>query len=179
MEYVDLSPFYLALHPRPVVMVVTSYEDRVNVMPASWNTPISEQPPTVGVAIERGTYTRELLGKNPEFTLNLVSVDLVGKVLEAGRVSGRNVDKVSSLGLKLERARVVRTPILSDAIAVVEARVLKSIEVGEVDFIVGEVLASYARSDLLYRGSWNLRKARILMHVKGRAFTYPEQLVLG
>ena len=81
--------------------------------------------------------------------------------------------------MKLEKARKVSAPILSDAIAVVEAKVLKSVEVGEVDFIIGEVLASYAKSDMLYKGSWNLKRARILMHVKGRVFTYPEQLVLG
>ncbi|NPA23186.1 MAG: flavin reductase family protein [Crenarchaeota archaeon] len=179
MSFVDLSNFYHILHPRPVVLVVTcSREGRVNVMSASWITPIAEDEPTLGVAISRDTYTRKLLDEIPELTINVPSIDLVDEVWKAGTTSGREVDKTKILKLRFASSEKVRPPHIEDCVGYVEAKVRQIVPVAEVDFIICDVLLARVRSDLLYRGqNVDHRKARILLHVAGRAFSYIRDIV--
>ncbi|MCI4446900.1 MAG: flavin reductase, partial [Pyrobaculum sp.] len=52
--------FYRLLHPRPTVVIASKCPNgRINLMPASWNTPVSEEPPTVAVAVEKEAYTHQ------------------------------------------------------------------------------------------------------------------------
>ena len=171
----DVKSFYYLLFPRPVVLVVTcSKEGRVNVMAASWVTPIAEDEPTLGVAIDRSHFTRQLLDEVPEFTVNVPGVDLLDKVWKAGTVSGREVDKAKILGLTFRPAKKVRPPVIEECIGALEAQVYKIIPVGEVDFVIGRVVAAYVKEEYLYKGEYiNFRKAKVLLHAGGRAFMYP------
>ncbi len=174
-----LEKFYYLLHPRPVVLIVTCGRDgRVNVMAASWVTPIAEDEPTVGVAIAREHFTRKLLEEVPEFTINVPSVDLLDKVWKAGTLSGHKVDKAKVLGLRFGKSRKVKPPIVEDCIGFIEAKVRTVVSIGEVDFVIGDVVDAYVREEFLYRESLiDIRKARPLLHVAGRAFTVPGELL--
>ncbi len=177
--FVDLENFYYLLHPRPVVLIVTCSKDgRINVMAASWITPIAEDEPTIGVAIAREHYTRKLLDEVLEFTVNIPSVELIDKVWKAGTVSGRNVDKSKILGLKFVPAEKVKPPIIEDCIGFIEAKVRNIIPIGEVDFIIGNVINAKIKKEFLYKGSYiDFKKARPLLHASGRAFTYPTEFI--
>ncbi len=176
----NLENFYYLLHPRPVVLIVTCNKDqtRINVMAASWITPIAEDEPTIGVAIAREHFTRKLLDEVPEFTVNIPSLDLLDKVWKAGTVSGRSVDKAKVLGLHFAKSRKVRPPIIEECIGFIEAKVRQVIPVGEVDFIIADVVEAYVKSQFVYKESYiDIKKARPLLHVAGRAFTVPGDLV--
>lgn len=179
MTFSELSNFYQILHPRPVVLVVTCGRDgRVNVMAASWVTPIAEDEPTIGVAISRDTYTRKLLDEVPELTINVPSVDLVDEVWKAGTVSGRDVDKTKILKLRFSSSEKVKPPHIEDCVGYIEAKIRQIIPIAEVDFVICDVLLAKVRSDLLYKGqNVDHRKARILLHVAGRAFSYIRDIV--
>ncbi len=176
----EIESFYYLLFPRPAVLIVTcSREGRVNVMTASWVTPIAEDEPTVGVAIDRGHFTRKLLDEVPEFTINIPSVNLLDKVWKAGTVSGREVDKSKILGLTFRPAKKVKPPIIEECIGAIEAQVYKIIPVGEVDFVIGRVVAAYVREEYLYKGEYiDFKKAKVLLHAGGRAFMYPAPEIL-
>ncbi len=179
MSFVEIENFYYLLHPRPVVLVVTCSRDgRINVMTASWITPIAEDEPTIGIAISREHFTRKLLDEVPEFTVNIPSLELIDKVWKAGTVSGRDVDKSKILNLKFGKSEKVRPPIIEDCIGYIEARVRQIIPIGEVDFIIGDVLIAKVKREFLYKGSYiDYRKAKNLLHVSGRAFTYMTEVV--
>ncbi len=180
-KYVDIMDrFYIALHPRPVVLIVTTSRDgRINVMAASWVTPISEDEPSVGIAMDREHYTRKLLDEVGELTINVPTVDLVDEVLKAGTVSGRVVDKTKILNLTFSKSRKVRPPIVNECIAHLECTVSKIVPVGEVDFIIARVVESYSKPEYMYGSSWDLRRARILQHLSGRTFTYAERIIFA
>ncbi len=179
MSFVDLSNFYHILHPRPVALIVTCGKDgRVNVMAASWITPVAEDEPTVAIAISRDCFTRSLLDQVPELTINIPSVDLVDEVWKAGTTTGREVDKTRLLKVKFSSSEKVRPPHIEECIGYIEAKVRQIIPIGEVDLVICDVLLAKVRKDLLYKGQYlDHRKARVLLHVSGRAFSYIRDIV--
>ncbi len=171
---------YRVLHPRPVYLIVSGGEGKFNVMAASWLTPISEEPPKLGVAISKDSYTSNLIDRFGEFTVNVVDESLLDKVWLAGTRSGRIEDKIKSLALKLHPSSKIKVPGIEEALAIIECRVDKALEIGEVKFYIADMLAIHVKEHYYSdRYGWDLRRARILLHSAGRAFTTPGKLLLA
>ncbi len=180
MSFREIEPTYKPLHPRPVYLIVSGKLGRkLNIMAASWVMPVSEEPLRIAIAVERETYTYELIEEYKEFTVNVVDARLLDKVWKAGTISGRNRDKIRELGLELEDPLRVNVPGIKGALAIIECRVWSYVDSGEVRLYVADVLS--VRVDPEYyneRYGWDIRKASILMHLTGRAFTTPGRLLL-
>ncbi len=164
------DPFYRVLHPRPAYLIVSGRDDDVNIMAASWVMPISEEPWTVGLALDRETYTYKLVKKYGEFTVNVVTDKEADLVYYVGTVSKHEVDKIRERNIPLSPSKNVKTPYYRDAIGYAECRVMKMIPIGEVDLVVGEVLGIYAKEEFFTRYGWDLKNVNILMQNIGRAF---------
>ncbi len=163
--------FYYMLHPSPTIVLVTKCPNgRFNLMPASWNVPISEEPPSVGVAVDKEAYTHECLEYHGEATINIPHGGLADIVYALGSTSGRDIDKVSRFNIRLEPSETINVPRWSDAIGVYEAVVWKKVDVGEVTFYIFRVNAAYAKEGLYTRWGWDFRKTNILLHGAGRTF---------
>ena len=167
----SLEGFYRVLHPQFTVVLLTLCPNgKVNAMPASWNMPVSEEPPAVGVSVYRANYTFECLEHHPEATINVPHAGQADLVYRLGSVSGRDVDKVSAYGLRLEPGETVRVPRWADAIASLEGRVMAKIDVGESRVYFFEVLAAYVREDLYTKWGWDVSRVSPLLHGSGRTF---------
>ncbi len=173
---------YRLLHPRPVYVIVVEAEGRVNAMAASWVSPFSEEPERIIIALDKESYTRELLAKTEYLTVNVVGEGHAELVWCVGTRSGREADKVKECGVSLAPAEKVPSKRLADALGWVEARVHRVIEdlAEDVDLVVADVVAAYARSDAYNpRYGWELAKAKILLHASGRAFTTTGRLIVA
>ncbi len=169
---------YRVLHPRPVYLIVSGGEGKYNVMAASWVTPLSEEPSRLGLAIDRESYTYELIHKYREFTVNVVDPSLVNKVWYAGTRSGRREDKIKSLELKLYPSSKISVPGLLEALAFIECRVVDEVHVGEVALFIADMVEIHVKPEYYdQRRGWNLRKAQVLMHISGKAFSYPARII--
>jgi Conserved protein/domain typically associated with flavoprotein oxygenases, DIM6/NTAB family len=163
--------FYRPLHPRPTVVVVTRCPNgSLNLMPASWNTPISEDPPTVAVAVDRGSYTHECLQHHRYATLNVPPIDAADLVYSLGSVSGREVDKVAQFGVRLAPSQKVDVPRMADALAAYEVEVYKEVEVGEVTLYIFRVLDTWVASGVADQWGFDFKKVNIPLHGAGHAF---------
>ncbi len=163
--------FYRALHPRPTVVIVTKCPGgRVNLMPASWNTPVSEEPPTIAVAIDRDSYTYQCLKHFSQATVNVPPIEAVDLVYKLGSVSGREVDKASTFGVRLQPSERVEVPQLADALAVYEVEVFREVEVGEVSLFIFRVLTLKLAPGVADQWGFDFRKVNIPLHGAGRAF---------
>jgi len=172
------SSDYRVLHPRPVYLIVSGGEGRYNVMAASWVTPLSEEPPRLGVAIDRESYTYELIHKYKEFTVNVVDLSLIDKVWYVGTRSGRKEDKIKVTGLTLHQSNKIKVPGLADALAFIECRVVEEVHVGEVALFIADILEIHVKPEFYDpKRGWDFKKARILLHISGRAFTYPSRII--
>ncbi|MEM4680747.1 MAG: flavin reductase family protein [Acidilobaceae archaeon] len=176
----DGAEFYRMLHPRPVVLIVTRCPNgKLNVMSASWVTPVSEEPPLLAVAISKESYTTLCLEHSLEATLNIPGAEHADLVYKAGSVSGREIDKVSQFGMRLEESLSVSTPHWADALGYIEVRVRHRIDAGESWLYLFEVVVAHVRSELWSKWGWKSPQAGPLLHGIGKAFYKPGQMILS
>lgn len=180
-SYVELNPSeYYVLHPRPVYLIVTVKSDsEFNVMAASWLTPVSEDPPKLALAVSKDSLTHKLLSEYGEFTVNIVGEDHISIVYRAGSISGFKTDKWSILGLRPIQSRFVKPPGIDGCYGFLECRVSDMVHTGECTLFVADIMAIHVRSNLIHKGFWDLGRAKILLHSRGRSFTIPGRILFA
>ena len=176
---IDVEDYYKVLHPRPVYLIVSSCDGRANVASIAWVSPVNDDPPIVAVAISKDALTSELISKCGVFTINVVDESKISDVWVAGTVSGREIDKVGKLGLKLIKSRTIDAPYIDGCLAYLGCKVIRSLEINGVNLYIAKVLEVYVRKNLFDpRYGWNLYRAKILMHSSGRCFTIPGKVII-
>ncbi len=180
LDEIKPKKFYYLLHPRPVVVIVTKCANgKINAMSASWITPISEDPPTIAVAIDRASFTHECLEYSGEATINIPSSSHINLVYEIGTTSGREIDKISKFRIELTTSKRITTPRWSEALGWLEVKVDRYIDVGEVRLYIFNVIEYYMRKDVASEWGWDTRRASILHHGVGRGFYTIGKLLLA
>lgn len=164
--------FYRLLHPRPTVVIAAKCPNgKINLMPASWNTPVSEEPPTVAVAVDKSAYTHTCLQYSGKATLNIPPIEMADLIYKLGSVSGAEVDKVAKFGISLEPSETIDVPRLAGSLGGYEAEVYKVVEVGEVALYIFKVLNVWiAAEGVADQWGFNFGKVNIPLHGAGRAF---------
>jgi flavin reductase (DIM6/NTAB) family NADH-FMN oxidoreductase RutF len=151
------------LHPRPVVLVTTcNAEGHPNVISVAWCTPLSHQPPLVGVSIGLGSYSHQLIVENGEFVINVVDSSMQKAVEICGNISGRNCDKLELAGLQTCPAKFIRPPRLTGALACLECQVERYLPVGDHTFFLAKVLIAEAQVGDFTAG-WDPSWAQVLL----------------
>lgn len=176
---IDRSDYHV-LHPRPVYLIVSrSSSGSLNVMSASWVTPVESEPFLVAVSIWKGSLTYRYIGETGEFTINIPSERHVDVVYRAGTISGREVDKLKTLNLQLVESSSIKTPGLANMLGFLECRLLREIEIGDSALIIAEVEAIHVAREIYTKHGWDLGKTKILLHHGGRGFTTTHRLILA
>ena len=108
------------------VLLTTKADGKVNCMTISWGTlGIEWGVPIFTTFVREGRYTRGLLDKNPEFTVNIPLGEYDKKILSfCGVKSGREYDKVKELSLTLVDGDCVSVPAIKELPLTLECRVL-------------------------------------------------------
>lgn len=107
-------------------LLTVQAEGKVNTMTIGWGTlGIEWGKPICTVFVRESRYTKELLDKNPEFTLNVPVDDSCKQILKVcGSRSGRDMDKIGELGLTMEDPEVVSVPGIRQLPLTLECRVI-------------------------------------------------------
>jgi len=160
---------YRLLHPK-LTFLLTSVDrkGRENVMTLAWATPLSEEPPLLGIAVGKESLTAQNIKETKEFVLNIPDEKLLSAVWVCGTKSGREVDKFVKANLTKTKARFVRPPYIKECLAQIECRVKKVIDCGECFFFVGEIQHSVAEG-MAFQNFWR-REAKVLLHLGGKRF---------
>ena len=126
-----VDPFELASEitekTKPGILLTTKAGDKVNTMVIGWgHIGVVWNMPIYICFVRDSRYTFDLLGKNPEFTINVQQEDrLRPDILQvAGFESGRDVDKVEKLGLTLVEPEVVSVPAIKECPITLECEML-------------------------------------------------------
>jgi len=128
-------------YPKMAVIVTASARGRDNAMTAAWHSSISLRPPIYGVAVTTKRFTYQLITESQEFGINFISLEKASLAAAIGGTSGKKMDKFESFDIKKERPLKTTVPILKDAYAAYECKLLDSKPYGDHLWIVGEIVA--------------------------------------
>ena len=108
------------------VLLTTAADGKVNTMTIGWGTlGIQWKKPIFIAFVRQSRYTKELLDKNPEFTVNIPYGEYDKSVLGiCGTRSGRDIDKVRELGLTPEASETVSVPGIRQFPLTLECKVI-------------------------------------------------------
>ncbi len=109
------------------VLITTKADDKVNSMVVSWGgIGIVWGKPVFTIYIRENRYTRELLEKNGEFTVNIPMGPFDKKKIAnvCGAMSGRDIDKVKEANLTLVDSEEVSVPGIKELPLTLECKVI-------------------------------------------------------
>lgn len=111
---------------RKGVLLTTKAGNAVNTMTIGWGKIGIEWNKPVFIAYVRETrYTKQLLEKSGEFTVNIPVDDVDSKILAyCGMKSGRDTDKISDMGLSLVTSDIIDVPGIRQLPLTLECKVI-------------------------------------------------------
>ena len=127
-------------YPRQSVLVTASSSEKVNVTAVEWITPAGEKPPMLALSLHNTSLTLDLMCTSMEFVVAIPSEKLRDAVLLCGSTSGKFIDKFSEASLTQVKAKKVSAPLILEAAANVECKVLSYTSAGDHTLVVGEVV---------------------------------------
>ncbi len=157
---------------RPVVVVTTISERGIsNAAPFSLNSPISFDPPLYGFSCNPAHDTLKNIRENGEFVVNVVGKDF-GALMHVLEVDYPYEDnELVHAGLTEERAKAVKPPRIKEAIAWIECKREKEVELGEHVLIVGRILAIGVKDEFWKETEvLDMEIAKPLCHIAGEFF---------
>lgn len=132
--------------PRPIGWISTvSREGVKNIAPFSFFNAVNDSPPVLMVSVsdrDDGSFkdtVRNILDTG-EFVVNLVSEDLLERMLVTSAEFPPDVDEFERAGLTPEESRTVRAPRIKEAKASFECKLFKHMKVYDMHLILGEAL---------------------------------------
>ena len=144
----SLADAWLRKYPEQVVLVLTRHSDgRINLMAVGWIAIVSDDPGMFMIGIDDQAFTLELIRQNKEFVIAYPAKDMAEVTRFVGTVHGHNIDKGRESGLVFAGADTVNVPILSDAVANFECKLVAEYRPGNCPLIVGEITACHVNSD--------------------------------
>jgi flavin reductase (DIM6/NTAB) family NADH-FMN oxidoreductase RutF len=139
----------------PVVLVTSAWHGKNNVMAASFVTPLSFDPPLIGVAIHPSRHSYDMIRYSEQFALNIPSRRLLQHVQYLGSVSGADVDKFELTKLPTFKATRVDAPLIEGCVGYIECGVEDALRIGDHVLFVGQVLAASADAEA-FDATWLL-----------------------
>ena len=108
------------------ILLTTQANGKVNTMTIGWGTVGVQWAKPIFIAFVRESrYTKELLEKNGEFTVNVPLAQIDKNILAVcGTKSGRDLDKIAELGLTLEPGETVSVPAIRELPLTLECKVI-------------------------------------------------------
>jgi len=127
-------------YPKVAVIVTASAQGREAAMTAAWHSSISLKPPLYGIAIAPKRFTYQLITESREFGINFIPSEKASLAAAIGGTSGQQMDKFAKFNIKKEKSLKTTAPILKDAYAAYECKLVDSKPYGDHIWIIGEIV---------------------------------------
>lgn len=160
---------YRLLYPMRTYLLVSGRINReVNVMTADWVTVVSAQPFIIAVSVAPSRYSYGLITKYGEFVISVPSLEMLQDVWTAGTEHGPK--KIHKTKFELIPGSMVQTPIIKNALANIECKVIGIHPYGDHVLFVGEVITYHYREDA-FKDNEPLLSAGFIAHIARNKFT--------
>lgn len=128
-------------YPKVAAIVTASARDWHTAMTAAWHSSISMKPALYGIAIAPKRFTYQLITESREFGINFVPLEKASLAAAIGGTSGQQIDKFERFNIEKEKPVKTTSPILKDAYAAYECKLVDSRPYGDHLWVVGEIVA--------------------------------------
>ncbi|MHA1973590.1 MAG: flavin reductase family protein [Candidatus Hodarchaeales archaeon] len=146
----DLKNAYRYLYPRLTVIVSCGTMESPNALTIAWSTPLSMNPPLIGVSIAEKRYSHKIISKGKNFVVNIPNISQVKETHNVGSVSGATEpDKIKNSGFTIEASHKVESPRIRECQVCLECELKDIITTGDHDLFIGEVIEISAEKDII------------------------------
>ena len=153
-------------YPRVAVIVTASAGGKDNAMTAAWHSSISVNPPLYGVSISPKRFTYQLIAESREFGINFIPFEKASLAAFVGGTLGQEMNKFERLNIKKEKPLKTEVPILKDAYAAYECKLVDSKAYGDHIWVVGEIVVVHFLKDVFTEKQiLDLNKIKPLLYI--------------
>lgn len=168
--------------PRPIAFVsTTSADGRNNVSPFSYFNALTNQPPLLGISINRRRGepkdTLRNIEQIGEFVVNMVDEAMGPRMVQSSGEWAQDVDEFGLTGLTPVPSDLVRPPRVGESPVSMECRLFRIIELGATFFVVGEILRAHVKDGVLTDGRVDIEKLRPLGRLGGDGYSVVREVI--
>ena len=132
---------YRYLYPRLTVLVTSGSVEKPNAITIAWSTPLSVDPPLIGILITKKRFSHGIIAHNKDFVINIPDLSHVKGCFHVGSVSGKiEPDKVRNAGFTVEKSERINAPRIKECRINIECTLENIITAGDHDLFVGKVV---------------------------------------
>ena len=128
-------------NPKVAVIVTASARGRDAAMTVAWHSSISFKPPLYGIAVSPKRFTYQLITESRGFGINFIPYGKASLAAAIGGTLGQQMDKFERFNIQKEKPLKTTAPILKDAYAAYECKLVDSKPYGDHMWIIGEIVA--------------------------------------
>jgi flavin reductase (DIM6/NTAB) family NADH-FMN oxidoreductase RutF len=168
--------------PRPIAFVSTmDAAGHLNVAPFSYFNAITNQPPLLGISINRraggpkDTYRN--IEQTGEFVVNTVDEALGARMVQTSGEWPEDVDEFQLAGLTPVASDLIKPPRVGESPVAMECRLHRVIELGASFFVVGEILRAHVRDAVVTDGRVDIAKLRPLGRLGGDGYSVVRDVI--
>jgi flavin reductase (DIM6/NTAB) family NADH-FMN oxidoreductase RutF len=146
-------------YPKVAAILTVNAGGKKNAMAAAWHSAVSFKPPLYGVAVAPKRYTYNLIVESGEFGINFVPFEAAELIASVGGSGGSQLEKFHKFNIAEEKPLNTKVPILSEAYAAYECKLVDNKTYGDHAWMVGEIVAVHFIDDLFTaKGTLDLSK---------------------
>jgi flavin reductase (DIM6/NTAB) family NADH-FMN oxidoreductase RutF len=158
-KQVDVSEALGRKYPEQVVLVTTRSRDgKPNVCAVGWVAIASSEPWMFMLGIDDAALTYKLIRSTREFVVAFPNERQHKETLYVGTHHGHSLDKFAACGLKVQDASEVKAPLVRDAVANFECRLVEITRPGDCPLIIGRVVAAHVNAKKSLRRLYTVGK---------------------
>ena len=130
------------LYPLPAVMVSVGNE-HANIITIAWCGTVCSNPPMVSISVKKERYSHDLIEKEGNFVINLVTKDLAFSTDYCGVKSGKDIDKFKVCKLTKLPFKEISSVGIDESPVNIGCKIIKKEELGSHDMYIAEVVEVY------------------------------------
>lgn len=173
MEFVDLDleSYYRVVAPRPTIIISTvNKKGEINAAPFSFTMPVSVNPPLIAVASVAKHHTYQNILETGEMVVNIPNETILKELWVTGEKFPVGINEIEKAGLTQMDCKEIKPPYIPECIAYLECKVQKTMECGDHQLVIGEVVKASVREDAIKDGLLDVKNIKPILHLGGKEF---------
>ncbi|MBT3169023.1 MAG: flavin reductase family protein [Candidatus Cloacimonetes bacterium] len=146
MKRIDIMEVIKATkHPAKIAIAVVKCDGKFNLITIEWFMRTSQKSPMFAISIGKTRFSHKCLQKYRFFNLVILSQKMKNVAVLCGTKSGNEIDKLENVNWFA--GKLAKLPILKDAVANFECKIVSQIKSGDHTIFVGEVKHSWLQNE--------------------------------